>query len=1254
MNKDLSIYLIGICLSLLASLYIHTNNVSISTNIHTDQKEENNFWSTKKTKVKTGEETFMKPDGFIDYYNSISKRVDQETSDYTNGYRFKELSKSINAAAKARVVNSNAEFKSRGPGNVGGRTRAIAIDPDDDTSCTWIAGAASGGLWKTTDCGDSWENISPNLPNLSTNSIAQSSSNPDVIFVGTGEVFAGNSSFVRGEGIYKSIDRGATWNFLPSTVNNEIFQSVNRIQIDPSNENIVVIATNKGIFKSVDGGDSWTQTYDSPDGTGVTFRAVQDLQVDPSDYNIQYAGVNGLGILKSTDAGTSWNLSSNGISEGVRFEIAVSPSNFNILYTSTFSGPNTLLYYSEDKAQSWVKVDDPDYNTNFLGAQGWYDNTIVVNPYDPYEVFVGGVSIGKYVIDPNNIGESERQYLGADFENTEFLSFVNFGAEFENGTINISTGNLQPSQNPISVEIRFGGANSQKAHRFTVPADGGTNGDGGAGISEADYNYEDYIDVPFEVWDIENNRQLMVSFRDQERNGVFNLNPRDDVNDPDLLSAREYLYIHDITYDPNTANSSVTNQAGGIAHSNMYYFWPILASGATWDPESFTNAIMRLNYGSQFVAAASAVAVYDAYGNYENQNRNNLHPDHHHLTSIKLDDQNEAFMIVNGNDGGLGISIDNGNVINQITDGYVTTQFYGADKKPGEEKYIGGTQDNGTWVSSSSSVDASNPYNFVIGGDGFEVLWHPTDPDLVLGSIYNNLIRKSTNGGQSFSASASGITADDGPFITRLAGSIESPNTVFAIGDNGVYKSTNFGSNWTMKPINNPAWGGNASASDVEVSLANSNIVWAGAGMADANFQLKFFVSTDAGESFQAVNNYSNLPNAYSTGIYTHPTDENTAYALFSRANFPKILRTTDLGQTWEDISGFEGNNGVSDRGFPDVFVHSLLVMPFDTNIIWAGTEIGLYESLDGGQSWNIRNDMPSVSIWSMKLVDDEVVFGTHGRGIWTATLEELAKTNLKVDNFNYLGYGDAEASLDLPVRYDQVKLIVNDIEVANLDVPSSGISNVSIADFYEYKGADIKVIGTLGNETLESSVFSLDEIDLAPQILNFETSIEDDVYPVLIELENNEPFDKIEVYFGDQLVHTDQQVLAKIDEKRIINFNYDKEEKNTFQIWAYLRDEVYISNGGSEIITSNNRAEDIKIKVFPNPTSNYLNISSKAKSVQEIKIYSTNGVLVDKIKVNSFAKITQIDLSSLNQGSYLVQILDQDGKLVSKRIVKD
>jgi hypothetical protein len=125
--------------------------------------------------------------------------------------------------------------------------------------------------------------------------------------------------------------------------------------------------------------------------------------------------------------------------------------------------------------------------------------------------------------------------------------------------------------------------------------------------------------------------------------------------------------------------------------------------------------------------------------------------------------------------------------------------------------------------------------------------------------------------------------------------------------------------------------------------------------------------------------------------LATHPKDERTAYALFSIARSPKILRTTDLGQTWTDISGF-GSGTTSTNGFPDVAVYSLLVMPYDTNILWAGTEIGIFESKNGGQTWAYAdNGFPPVAVWEMVIVNDEIAVATHGRGVWSVSLPELA-----------------------------------------------------------------------------------------------------------------------------------------------------------------------------------------------------------------------------------------------------------------------
>ena len=106
-----------------------------------------------------------------------------------------------------------------------------------------------------------------------------------------------------------------------------------------------------------------------------------------------------------------------------------------------------------------------------------------------------------------------------------------------------------------------------------------------------------------------------------------------------------------------------------------------------------------------------------------------------------------------------------------------------------------------------------------------------------------------------------------------------------------------------------------------------------------------------------------------------------------------KVLQTRDLGETWEDLSGFtNSNDGKSLNGFPDVPVYSFLVMPHDTDIMWAGTEVGLIESTDGGASWHlVESNLPYVTIWDLKLKDEgQIVIATHGRGVWTATIDDL------------------------------------------------------------------------------------------------------------------------------------------------------------------------------------------------------------------------------------------------------------------------
>ncbi len=182
----------------------------------------------------------------------------------------------------------------------------------------------------------------------------------------------------------------------------------------------------------------------------------------------------------------------------------------------------------------------------------------------------------------------------------------------------------------------------------------------------------------------------------------------------------------------------------------------------------------------------------------------------------------------------------------------------------------------------------------------------------------------------------------------------------------------------------------------MEVSLANPNIVWAGSMLNSLEI---IHVSTDEGETFTAVSQYADRSmNVSISGIATHPQEDSTAYVLFSLSKSPKILRTKDLGANWEDISGF-GTREESINGFPDVITHCLLVLPHEPSTLWAGTEIGLFESTDDGASWHaVDANLPPVSVYDMHIVGEQVVIATHSRGIWSVDFPRITDVATMVE----------------------------------------------------------------------------------------------------------------------------------------------------------------------------------------------------------------------------------------------------------------
>ncbi len=313
---------------------------------------------------------------------------------------------------------------------VSGRITGIATSPTD--ASTYYISSAGGGVWKTTNAGASWIPMTDGQVTLSMGAIAVAPSNANILYAGTGE--ANNSADSNyGVGILRSTDAGATWSLSqgPSNIFATAGLTTSKIAVDPTNPDIVYAAmanvgNNKafssgtGIYKSIDGGVTWTNTTASID----TFDAYSDVAVNPATPSIvymaigSYYGSSNNGVYESTDSGTTWNMLNLGVpnTNYGRISIAVAPSNPQVVYTtiagstSTTSAGVFLVTRSDNGGATWnTLISNPSSNAtlNYMGGQGWYDQWLAVSPTNPANVFVSGsAGTTNAVLESTNSGVS--------------------------------------------------------------------------------------------------------------------------------------------------------------------------------------------------------------------------------------------------------------------------------------------------------------------------------------------------------------------------------------------------------------------------------------------------------------------------------------------------------------------------------------------------------------------------------------------------------------------------------------------------------------------------------------------------------------------------------------------------------------------------------------------------------------------------------------------------------------------------------
>lgn len=708
-------------------------------------------------------------------------------------------------------------FQNIGPTIMSGRVVDIAVN-ENNTQEFYVA-YASGGLWYTINNGNSFEPVMDSAPTQNCGAIAVDWTS-GTIWVGTGEVNSSRSSYA-GIGVLKSTDKGKTWQNMGLLESHHI----SKIYLNPSNKQEITVAvlghlytknSERGIYKSIDGGKTWKQSLFINDETGII-----DLTVSPNNSKTMFAA--------------AW--------ERIR-----KPNNFK------GNGKNSGIYKSINGGDSWSKLEE---KSGFPTSE--FTGRIGVSAFDEKTIYA---IVDNQAMRPNTKKPNPDNANAALFE-TEVI-----GAEI--------------------YKSEDSGATWKKTH-------------------------ENYID--------------------------------------DCFYSYGY-YFGDITVDPSNKDRIYIS---GV---------PLLYSETG---------------GKSFKAI----------------NKDNVHADLH---SVWINPKNKNH-IINGNDGGINISFDNGNNWFKCNNQAVG-QFYTVNVDTSENyKVYGGLQDNGVWAgpnnyefSSSWQQDGKYPYEFLFGGDGMQVQIDTRDTNIIYTGFqfgnYYKIDRK----------------ANKEEFISPKSDDKEKPlrynwqtpillskfnQDILYMGSNFLHRSMNQGTTWEkISP--------DLTKDKVEGNVPFGTITT----LSESSFQFGLIyvgtddglihITRDSGVSWQKLSD--NLPqNLWISRIKASTFKKERVYATlngYRNDDFISYVYTSDdYGTTWKSIS----NN------LPKSPVNVILEDSENPNILYLGTDNGLHISINRGESWqDFSNEMPNVAVHDLVIQKEakDLIVATHGRSLYKINLKNIQLLN--------------------------------------------------------------------------------------------------------------------------------------------------------------------------------------------------------------------------------------------------------------------